>query len=119
MNLTIKKTTSRLGLPVVILFGLLFVFTGVPVPSLDNLIVRDVEARVGRPATPGSVAGVGRRTTRRTVRRHIAIGTRVWVLPGGCTTVVRHNVHYHHCGVVYYRPYYEGTTKVYVVVEEP
>ena len=27
------------------------------------------EARVGRPATPGSVAGVARRTTRRTVRR--------------------------------------------------
>jgi hypothetical protein len=27
------------------------------------------EARVGRPATPGSVAGVARRTTRRTYRR--------------------------------------------------
>jgi len=27
------------------------------------------EAVVGRPATPGSVAGVARRTTRRTVRR--------------------------------------------------
>jgi hypothetical protein len=29
------------------------------------------EARVGRPATPGSVAGVARRTTRRTVRRRV------------------------------------------------
>ncbi len=27
------------------------------------------DARVGRPATPGSVAGVARRTTRRAVRR--------------------------------------------------
>jgi hypothetical protein len=27
-------------------------------------------AVVGRPATPGSVAGVARRTTRRTIRRH-------------------------------------------------
>jgi hypothetical protein len=31
------------------------------------------EARVGRPATPGSVAGVARRTTRRAVR-HCAAG---------------------------------------------
>jgi len=29
------------------------------------------EARVGRPGTPGSVAGVARRTTRRTVRRRV------------------------------------------------
>lgn len=35
----------------------------------DDLIVRNAEARVGRPATPGSVAGVARRTTRRVVRR--------------------------------------------------
>jgi len=28
------------------------------------------QAVVGRPATPGSVAGVARRSTRRTVRRH-------------------------------------------------
>ncbi len=31
--------------------------------------VEQAQARVGRPATPGSVAGVARRTTRRTVRR--------------------------------------------------
>jgi hypothetical protein len=31
------------------------------------------DARVGRPATPGSVAGVARRTTRRAVR-HCAAG---------------------------------------------
>jgi len=31
------------------------------------------EARVGRPATPGSVAGVARRSTRRAVR-HCAAG---------------------------------------------
>ena len=32
-------------------------------------VLSDAEARVGRPATPGSVAGVARRTTRRTIRR--------------------------------------------------
>jgi hypothetical protein len=36
--------------------------------SLDK-----ADARVGRPATPGSVAGVARRTTRRTMR-HCAAG---------------------------------------------
>ncbi len=34
----------------------------------------DAQARVGRPATPGSVAGVARRSTRRTVRRHCGAG---------------------------------------------
>jgi hypothetical protein len=34
-------------------------------------------ARVGRPLTPGSVAGVARRTTRRTVARHACVW--VWV----------------------------------------
>jgi len=38
------------------------------------------QARVGRPATPGSVAGVARRTSRRAVRRDV-YGTGV-VAPG-------------------------------------
>jgi hypothetical protein len=37
--------------------------------SLDR-----ADARVGRPATPGSVAGVHRRVERRTVRRGVAVG---------------------------------------------
>lgn len=49
----------------------------------------------------------------------IAIGTRIATLPRGCTTVYRYGVTYHHCGDVYYRPYYEGTQVVYVVVEAP
>ena len=32
-------------------------------------IISDAEARIGRPMTPVSVAGVARRTTRRTIRR--------------------------------------------------
>ena len=38
------------------------------VPGFHGLITA-AEARVGRPLTPVSVAGVARRTTRRTVRR--------------------------------------------------
>jgi len=39
------------------------------VPDID--IVPSAEAVVGRPLTPVSVAGVARRTSRRTVRRNI------------------------------------------------
>lgn len=38
-------------------------------------LMNAANAVVGRPATPGSVAGVARRTTRRTVRRHTYYGS--------------------------------------------
>ena len=62
---------------------------------------------------------VRRRPSVGAVAAGIAIGTRIATLPRGCTTVYRYGVTYHHCGGVYYRPYYEGTQVVYVVVEEP
>jgi hypothetical protein len=47
------------------------------------LSINSAHARIGRPLTPLSVAGVARRTTRRTVRRHVAYGHHhcvyVWV----------------------------------------
>ena len=68
------------------------------------------EARVGRPMTPVSAAGVARRTTRRVVRR-----TAVYVsaLPRGCSTVVVNGASIYSCGGVYYQPH--GSQ--YVVVE--
>ena len=39
-----------------------------------SLSIESAQARVGRPATPMSVAGVARRTTRRTVVRGAAVG---------------------------------------------
>jgi len=62
----------------------------------------EAEARIGRPLTPISVAGVARRTTRRTIRR-----TAIYVaaLPGGCSTVVIEGVTLHQCGGRYYQPY--------------
>jgi hypothetical protein len=49
------------------------------------LSLNSAQARVGRPLTPGSVAGVARRTTRRTVRRHAYYGHHhcVWVWVNG------------------------------------
>ena len=37
--------------------------------TVVSVALNTADARVGRPATPGSVAGVARRTTRRAVRR--------------------------------------------------
>ena len=74
-----------------------------------------VEARVGRPATPGSVAGVRRRTRRRT-RRRVYRNMTLYSLPYGCaTTRVRAGVSYYYCGGIWYRPSYQGTTVVYIV----
>ena len=54
--------------------------------------LEEAQARVGRPATPASIAGVARRTTRRTVRRHA-------VVRGAVAPVV-------HCGYYPYPPCY-------------
>ena len=79
--------------------------------SMSTLVL----ARVGRPATPGSVAGVRRRKRRRT-RRRVTVGMSMATLPYGCTgTRLRGGVNYHYCGGIWYRPAYQGTTVVYVV----
>lgn len=84
---------------------------GIVALPLSNL----AEARVGRPATPGSVGGVRRRTRRRT-RRRVYRNMTVNSLPYGCNvTRVRGGVTYHYCGGIWYRPTYQGTTVVYIV----
>ena len=68
-----------------------------------------------RPASPNSVAGVGRRTRRRR-RRRVHRNMRVNYLPYGCNvTRVRGGVTYYYCGSIWYQPVYQGTTVVYVV----
>ncbi|PIV79374.1 MAG: hypothetical protein COW54_04480 [Rhodobacteraceae bacterium CG17_big_fil_post_rev_8_21_14_2_50_63_15] len=71
-----------------------------------------VEARVGRPATPVSAAGVARRTTRRVVRRSAVY---VSTLPAGCATVTINGAGYYQCGATYYE--YTGTQYVVVIIE--
>ena len=71
--------------------------------------IKDAEARLGRPATPVSVAGVARRTTRRTIRR---TSMYVAALPAGCSTVVVEGVRLHQCG----GRYYQSSGSQYVVV---
>ncbi len=67
-----------------------------------GMLINEAQARIGRPMTPVSIAGVARRTTRRRIRR-----TAVYVamLPVGCTTVVIEGASLHQCGATYYQPY--------------
>ncbi len=82
--------------------------------------VRDVDVDVDRHGRHRSVdIDVDRGPRVGAVAAAIAVGTRVATLPRSCTTVVTYGTTYHHCGGVYYRPYYEGTKVVYVVVDAP
>ena len=67
---------------------------------LKGLFSSSAEARIGRPATPGSVAGVARRTTRRVVRRSAIY---VAALPRGCASVSMGGAVLWQCGPTYYQ----------------
>lgn len=73
-----------------------------------RLAASEAHAVIGRPATPGSVAGVARRTTRRTIRR----GAYVASLPHACGRATMYGYAVYQCGGVYYQPSGSG----YVVV---
>ena len=74
-----------------------------------GVFIHDTEARVGRPLTPVSMAGVARRTTRRTIARSRAY---VAVLPAGCQTVIVEGVSLSQCGGTYY----QASGNQYVIV---
>jgi hypothetical protein len=80
-----------------------------PTPSVS--FVSDAQAKIGRPATPGSVAGATRRTTRRVIRRST---TYVAVLPKGCVRTAVGGVALWQCGTVYYQPYKGSYVVVYI-----
>ena len=81
--------------------GLLFAALTVDGWLPAGMAGHEAEAVVGRPMTPASVAGVARRTTRRTIRR-----TSIYVasLPPNCSTIVVEGVTLQQCGGTYYQP---------------
>jgi hypothetical protein len=97
---------------ILIMCSLLLAGTAVDGLFNSSIIIRDVEARVGRPLTPVSVAGVARRTTRRTIRRSTIY---IASLPRGCTTVVIEGQSCYQCGGTYYQTH--GTQYVVVYVD--
>ena len=110
---------SRLGL--VSLFAVLIIIFLLDFPVVDfpkNVLVKNAEARIGRPLTPVSVAGVHRRTRRRT-RRRWAVGTRMYTLPVGYTTALVAGATYYVYQGEYFKPSYEGNEVVYVAVDDP
>jgi hypothetical protein len=82
---------------------------GVFIPA--NSIISSADARLGRPLTPRSVAGVARRTTRRVVRRSkIYVAT----LPAACAQVSVNGMAVWRCGGSYYQSYGGRYVVVYV-----
>lgn len=77
----------------------------------SGLMTQRAAAIVGRPATPVSVAGAARRTTRRVIRRSTIY---VASLPGSCTTVIIEGTSLYSCGGTYYQPYGNQYVVVYV-----
>lgn len=83
-------------------------------PLLDP--VPEANAKVGNPVSPGSVAGVARRTSRRTTRRVVRrTTTYVAALPAGCATLIVDGATYWKCGAHYYGAY--GNRYVVVVID--
>jgi hypothetical protein len=81
-------------------------------PLGGGSLMKEAHAVVGRPATPVSVAGVARRTTRRAI---VATSVYVAALPPNCTVVVIEGTSLHQCGSTYYQA--SGTQYVVVTVE--
>ena len=76
-----------------------------------KLVTTDAEARIGRPLTPLSYAGVARRTRRRIIRRTaIYINT----LPRGCSNIRIEGITLQQCGNAYYQSHGNRYMQVYV-----
>jgi hypothetical protein len=73
--------------------------------------IGEAHAVLGRPATPGSVAGVARRTTRRVIRRSAIYAS---TLPAGCVRTSVNGVVVWRCGPTYYQPYGGRYVVVYI-----
>ena len=116
MNRAVLGFRLKIAIFAFLIIGLILDF---PLPETPiKFPVKEAQARIGRPATPGSVAGVHRRTRRRT-RRRWAIGTRMYTLPVGYTTAVVAGTTYYVAEGMYFKRYYEGDEVVYVVVDDP
>lgn len=80
--------------------------------SLPNgTFISSAEARIGRPLTPVSVAGVARRTTRRVIRRSTIY---VAALPAACVATTINGIAVWRCGATYYQAYGGRYVVIYV-----
>lgn len=116
MNRQVSKFRFKMAFLTFLVMGLIFDFPVIEMPI--KVPVKEAEARIGRPATPASVAGVHRRTRRRT-RRRWAVGTRMYTLPAAYTTALIAGTTYYVVDGEYLTKAYEGNQVTYVVVDDP
>jgi hypothetical protein len=102
-------TFKRAGIAAITLAVLLGDTFGSMAPFAS--FVSEAQARIGRPATPGSVAGVARRTTRRVIRRSTVY---VAALPAGCVRTSVNGAVVWRSGGAYYQPYGGRYVVVYI-----
>lgn len=91
--------------------GLALLLVDIFLPPSFGSFVSDAHAIIGRPLTPGSVAGVARRTTRRVIRRSSMY---VATLPAGCVRTAVNGTVVWRCGGAYYQPYGGRYVVVYI-----
>lgn len=91
--------------------GLALLAADTLLPAPFGSFVSEAYAIVGRPLTPGSVAGVARRTTRRVIRRSSMY---VATLPAGCVRANVNGIVVWRCGGAYYQPYGGRYVVVYI-----
>ena len=107
-----KPSRRKAAIVIGTILGFALIDFGPEVPFVGVSFTSEAEARIGRPLTPMSYAGVARRTTRRVVRRSAIY---VSTLPHGCGQVNINGAMYWQCGATYYQQ--SGTQYVQVYVE--
>lgn len=104
---------KRFRTAAIVTLSLLFATADIDLDSphigFDLRLAPEAEARVGRPMTPVSVAGVARRTTRRTIRR----GAFIAAIPAGCALGNYYGYSLYYCGGNYYQKSGHGYVVVY------
>jgi hypothetical protein len=109
--MTMRATFRTIAMACALL-GAGLVLDGPQAPWLPaSLTLNDAQARVGRPATPLSVAGVARRSTRRAIRRSTIY---VATLPTTCSQVNIDGTVLMSCGGTYYQAHGSQYVVVYV-----
>lgn len=104
-----RKPSKKLVAAALVSLSMLATDGLLPIPI--GSFVSEAHAVVGRPLTPGSVAGVARRTTRRVIRRSSVY---VAALPAGCVRTTVNGILIWRCGGVYYQPYGGRYVVVYI-----
>ncbi|MFH7243820.1 MAG: hypothetical protein ACHWZW_13330 [Spirulina sp.] len=101
------------GINRVVIATVALLATGAAVDGVSSrgMVTSPASAVVGRPATPVSVAGAARRTTRRVIRRSTIYAA---TLPVGCSSIYIDGVMVYQCGATYYQPYNNQYVVVYI-----